>query len=186
VGLSLRRWLRSRAELEPAQQLYARIVGQARHPSFYESSGVPDTADGRFDMVALHAFLVLRRLRRDPQSTKSVAQDLFDVMFADMDENLREMGVGDLGVGRRVKGMAKGFYGRIGAYDAGLDDAGDDALRAALTRNLFRGTTPDARHLDALTAYVRRADKHLAALPVAGLCRGEVTFPPPVSPGDLR
>ena len=137
--MDLRFFQRRRAAGDAARALYERAVVQARQPVFYASFGVPDSLDGRFDMVALHVFLLLHRLKQEGKTAARLAQCLFDVMFDDMDESLRELGAGDLGVGRRVKAMAKALYGRLAAYQAGL--AGDDReLAAALARNLF-GTT---------------------------------------------
>ena len=89
----------------PATLLYAKLVAQARQPEFYARCGVPDTVDGRFDLISLHLFLVLHRLKRDRPESADLAQAVFDLMFHDMDQSLREMGAGDLGVGRRVKVM---------------------------------------------------------------------------------
>ena len=120
---------------EAAHRIYFSLVEQARQPGFYLSCGVPDTADGRFDMIILHAFLLLRRLKKDHEQTAELAQELFDLMFADMDQNLREMGLGDLAVGKRIKGMAAAFYGRIQAYEDGL--AGNETMLVdSLRRNL--------------------------------------------------
>ena len=102
---------------DSADQLYRRLVRQARDPVFYLHLGVPDTPDGRFDMIILHAFLVIRRLKAEHERTVGLAQAIFDLMFADMDQNLREMGVGDLGVSKRIKGMAEACYGRTVAYE---------------------------------------------------------------------
>src|SRR5512135_2803202 len=101
-----------------ATRLYDAIVSQARRPEFYEGGGVPDSIDGRFELIVLHAYLVLRRLRAAGGAGEPLAQALVDVLFADLDASLREMGAGDLGVGKRVKRMATAFYGRIGAYEA--------------------------------------------------------------------
>ena len=127
----------------PTRQLYKIVVAQARNPGFYRDCAVPDTLDGRFEMIALHLFLVLHRLKGGDPATAAAAQDLHDLFFADMDQSLREMGAGDLGVGKRVKQMAKGFYGRIAAYEAGLEGDGD-ALEQALRRNLYGTTDPPA------------------------------------------
>jgi cytochrome b pre-mRNA-processing protein 3 len=154
---------------------YARIVAQSREPLFFAAWGVPDTLDGRFEVLALHAFLVLNRLKAERAATAAHAQALFDAMFADLDRGLREMGVGDLSVGRQVKAMARGFYGRIVAYEQGLG-ADDAALRAALRRNLYGTAAPEERQLDAAAAYVRRQTAALAAAPVARLLEGEVPF----------
>src|SRR5262245_5163238 len=104
---------------DAARRLYARIVEQARCATFYAEGGVPDTLDGRFEMVALHCFLLLRRLKDGGQAQR-LGQAIVDLMFDDMDAALREMGAGDLGVGRRVRRMAEGFRGRTAAYDHGL------------------------------------------------------------------
>ena len=135
------------AEAEPARALYLKIVEQARVPGFYRDCGVPDSLDGRFEMVALHVFLVLHRLKRDQLQTVELAQQLFDILFQDMDASLRELGVGDLGVGSRIKTMVKGLYGRIAAYEAGLDawpDKGPEVLADALRRNLYGTAEPSA------------------------------------------
>src|SRR5579862_3636229 len=125
---------------EAAVSAYRSVVEQARQPVFFVEYGVPDTVDGRFELICLHAFLYLHRLRRERPSSAALAQCFFDVMFADFDRSLREMGTGDLSVGREIKRMAQAFYGRISAYETGL--AADDAvLLPALARNLF-GTAP--------------------------------------------
>ena len=168
--LIVRRRARRRAAAT-ASRLYAAAVAQARAPGFY-LAGVPDTLDGRFDLLMLHVFLLVRRLRRDGADGAAAAQALFDAAFDDMDRTLREMGVGDLGVPRRVKAMARAFYGRAAAYDAALDARGDAGLRAALGRNLLgRAPAPAA-----FAAYVRDAEAALAAVsPLAG----ETAFPAP-------
>lgn len=173
---------RSNPNRAAAQDLYAAIVAQARQPAFYAALGVPDTVDGRFEMVALHAFLVLRRLKETPAPGAALGQALFDAMFADMDRSLREMGVGDLGVGRRVKSMAEGFYGRIGAYDAALLLPADDALQEALRRNVY-GTVKHGSSLAgarALAVYVRASAATLAAQDLAELEGGRPRFTTPI------
>lgn len=153
-----------------ARRIYAVIVARARCGRFYRDFGVPDTVDGRFEMIVLHAFLVLRRLKADGGASDPLGQELFDVMFDDMDVNLREMGAGDMGVGKRVRKMVQAFYGRIAAYDGALD--GNDAhLAEALGRNLY-GTisAPPDDAVDALARYVRRQAEHFEAVD-AGLVR---------------
>jgi len=157
---------------DAASRLYETIVEQAREPMFFIRFGVPDTFDGRFELVALHAFLVLNRLKRAAE----LAQALFDVMFADFDRALREMGVGDLGVGRQVKTMAQAFYGRIGAYEAGLL-AGDPALlAAALRRNLYGTVVTCDPAVDDIATYVRSCAAAIAAQPETRLASGMVSF----------
>jgi cytochrome b pre-mRNA-processing protein 3 len=174
----LRLFSPSKAE-QVAETLYGAIVAQARRPEFYTVLGVPDTPDGRFDLIVAHAVLVFRRLKSDEGGPEDVAQALFDHMFADMDENLREMGVGDLSVGKRVKAMAKGFYGRLAAYDAALSTASASALEAALARNLFRKAAPDVGQLEAMARYLQREAALLAAQPCAELTAGGLRFGPP-------
>lgn len=175
--MRLARWFaRSRPEERSAAALYQALVEHARSPAFYAWQGVPDTVDGRFDLIALHAFLVLHRLADAPAETRDLGQALFDRLFADMDRNLREMGAGDLGVGKRVRAMAEAFLGRIAAYRAGLE-ADDTTLRDALRRNLY-GTLPEAPPgLTAMTAYVRQASAHLAGQDLAAIQAGTIGFP---------
>lgn len=158
-----------------ARRLYDAVVAQARQPVFFAEWEVPDTVDGRFEMVTLHAHLLLRRLKDGGPGTASLAQALFDVMFADMDASLREMGAGDLGVGRRVKRMATGFYGRIAAYDAGLA-GGAEVLAAALRRNLFGTVSPSPESVAATADYVMRAAATLARQPLDRIAGGTVAF----------
>jgi cytochrome b pre-mRNA-processing protein 3 len=157
--------------------LYGAAVAQARQPVFFETLGVPDTLDGRFDLVSLHTGLLVCRISRDADPrAKDLAQAVFDAMFADMDLNLREMGVGDLSVGKRVKKMWEAFHGRAQAYDQALR-AGDLAgLAEALARNVWRGSAPDGAAAR-LAAMAAEADSLLAAQPFAALVKGEARFP---------
>ena len=166
-----------------AESLYRLIVAQSRQPVFYAELGVPDTPDGRYDMIIAHVVLVLRRLNRAHSATSGLAQALFDLMFADMDQNLREMGVGDLAVGKRVKGMAKAFYGRLAAYDAALSSANSAALQAALIRNLFRKTMPTDAQVAAVAAYLRQEAARLDLEPLQALVSGRLRFGPAIITG---
>ncbi|HWA42889.1 MAG TPA: ubiquinol-cytochrome C chaperone family protein [Hypericibacter adhaerens] len=176
----LSRLFRSDPSATPAERLYAALVEQARQPAFFREGRVPDSLDGRFEMLTLHAFLVLRRLRAEGPAGAALAQRLFDRMFVDMDESLREIGVGDLSVGKRVKAMAKAFYGRSAAYEAALSDPAGSALADALARNLY-GTLPDRQGLPlaAMGRYLGQAAADLAAQPAAALLEGRVSFPAP-------
>jgi cytochrome b pre-mRNA-processing protein 3 len=158
-----------------AEALYASAVDQARNPDFYSRMGVPDAVDGRFDMIALHVFMLLRRLKGGDAACEKTAQALFDAMFEDMDRGLRELGAGDLGVGRRVKAMAKAFYGRISAYEQGL--AGDDeALTEAVQRNVFRGDAGARAFAATLASYIRGQVRELERQRLTDLLDGKVTF----------
>lgn len=105
-----------------------------------------------------------------------VAQALFDTMFADMDQNLREMGAGDVGVSHRIKDMAKAFYGRIAAYDEGLESVEPDVLIQALRRNLYRKTEVTAEQVTAMSDYVRRQSDALAPLDTSAIISGDIRF----------
>lgn len=175
--MALMRLLRRRPHERAGFALYGAAVAHARAPHHFAGLGVPDTLDGRFDMVALFAFLLVDRLRREQtEEGAALAQAVFDAMFADMDQNLREMGVGDLSVGKRVKAMWTAFNGRSHAYAEALD-LGPPALAAALARNVWRTEeAPDgARHL-AAEVLAQRA--HLSAQPFAALAAGQVRFLP--------
>jgi cytochrome b pre-mRNA-processing protein 3 len=162
-----------------ASDLYLAIVEQARQPQFYGSIGVPDTLDGRFEMIVLHAFMVIRRLQELGAGGGQIAQALFDQMFADMDRNLREIGVGDLSVGKHVKRMAKRFYGCVDAYDRGLEATGEDELQAAVQRNVFAQEGHPQAASAALSGYLRREVEALKALAARDLLAGRVQFGPP-------
>ncbi len=163
----------------PPRRTYRQIVVQARQPAFYAALGVPDTVGGRFDMIVLHAFILFERLRR-PQEEKTAdfAQEVFDEMFLDMDHNLREMGVSDVAVGRKVRRMSEVFYGRVSAYRKALDDGDHAAFEDALRRNIFAGEAP-AGAPEALRRYVLEALELLRGISEARLRKGEIAFPAP-------
>ena len=158
--------------------LYTAAVTAARAPYFYADLEVPDTLDGRFDLVGLHASLLIRRLRALPAPGAAVAQAVFDAMFSDMDINLRELGVGDMGVARNVRTMWEAFHGRATAYEAALGSAEPGALEAALAKNIWRGADPGGS--PALARYVRDVVARLDAAPKAELTAGRFAFAAPV------
>jgi cytochrome b pre-mRNA-processing protein 3 len=178
----LARWFGRRLEAETTLSVYRRIVAQSRRPVFYAGLGVPDTAEGRFEMLALHLFLVLHRLKneRGDPACAALAQSLVDQAVADLDANLREMGAGDLGVGRKVKRMAKALYGRIGAYEAGLA-GGEAALHAAVRQTVFTAGSPGEPQVAALARYLTACRDLLAAWPTRELTAGNLAFPLPES-----
>lgn len=167
---------RRRRASEAALALYTAAVTQARQEAFYTRLGVPDSIDGRFDLVALHVWLLLRRLKDEPAAGR-LAQDLVEVFFADMDVSLREIGAADIGVGRRVKRMIEGFHGRAAAYDAALA-AGGGAVEEALTRNLYGTVEASPAVLRSAEGYLRTAESGLRSWPLAELLAGRATFPP--------
>jgi cytochrome b pre-mRNA-processing protein 3 len=159
-----------------AERLYLTAVEAARRPDFYADLGVPDTVEGRFDMVTIHVYLLLERLKADGAAAKDFAQTVFDTMFQNMDDSLREMGVGDLRVGKKVRELAEMFYGRVGAYETAFAAAEPEALTAAVGRNVLGSAT--APGAPALADYMRKVKAHLAALPSAELAQGQVSYPP--------
>jgi cytochrome b pre-mRNA-processing protein 3 len=159
------------------EAIYGMIVAQARLPAFYQRFGVPDTVNGRFDMVLLHLWLVLRRLRTCANGA-ALSQGLFDRFCSDMDDNLREMGVGDLTVPKRMQKFAEAFYGRTGAYDSALR-AGGAELARALARNVLLDA--EAERAEPLADYVRAAILRLEAADERRLLVGEWTFADPLA-----
>jgi cytochrome b pre-mRNA-processing protein 3 len=159
-----------------AQRLYAAIAAQARRPEFYLAFGVPDTVDGRFEMVALHAFLLFDRLKGQGDKAAAVAQAVYDVMFSDFDASVRELGAADLGVGRRIKFMTEALNGRFVAYKTALSSEPSE-LGLALRRNLYGTTEPPDEPLGRMTDYVRHAEAELAGQPVDQLMRAVLRFP---------
>ena len=174
--------LKNRAARRQAEQAVAAIhqalIAQARQPDFYRDGGVPDTLDGRFELIVLHAFLVFHRLKGQGPEAAAFSQELFDLLFRDLDYGLRELGVGDLAVGKRIKAMAEGFYGRVVAYEKGLEAAGDADLQAALDYNLYGTREAQPAQLAHMAAYLRRSAQALAGQDVAVLMAGRVDFVP--------
>lgn len=156
------------------QRLYGAIVAAGRHPLLYAEWQVPDTLDGRFDMITLHLFLVLDRLKGGHDAFR---QQLVDTFFDDMDRSLREMGVGDVSVGKKVRKMAESFYGRVAAYDKAITSGGHD-LHDALARNIFPdGAT--ASCVAKLSGHVLAMRESLASQAEGDLAAGSVSFPEP-------
>ncbi len=157
------------------ERLYGAIVAQARRPVFYTDFCVPDTVEGRFELLLLHTFLVCHRLKGETGVGRAVSQDVFDAFLDDMDRTLREMGIGDLGVPKRMKKIGQAFYGRTAAYDSALQEQGD-ALAIALARNVLECAPADAA-ASRFAVYARDAVAILAAKPFAELMLGDNIFP---------
>ena len=177
-----------RSPVGTIEVIYGMIVTQAREPVFYRELGVPDTVDGRFDLLLLHLWMVLRRLRAARDGMEP-AQALFDRFCEDMDDNLREMGVGDLAVPRRMQAFGEAFYGRSRAYDDALGrragqgaEEGIDALAQAIGKNILNGGGGDRAR--GLAAYAMAAMTSLAACDDAAALRGSCRFPPPILKGQ--
>ncbi len=161
-------------------ELYGAAVAAARQPAYYLEYDVPDSLQGRFDLVGLHVALLIRRLRHDAEPAgKELAQAVFDAMFNDMDVSLREMGVGDMSISRRVKNLWEAFNGRAQAYEVALDAADPQALAQALLRNLWGDVVPaDATAPARLAARAIALDAALPGQPIAALRQGRLEFAP--------
>jgi cytochrome b pre-mRNA-processing protein 3 len=162
------KFLKKTARNSPVRAVYEAIVAAARHPQLYAEFGVPDTVAGRFDMIALHAFLVLERTK---DTQPEFAQALTDEVFRDMDRSLREMGVGDLSVGKKVRKLAEMFYGRIAAYRESIEQP--DELVRALSRNVWPEASANARPGE-LANHARTLRGHLAAQLPARIAAGQI------------
>jgi len=144
-------------EKQTGQALHGYIVSASRNPALYGNQAVPDSLEGRFELILLHAALVIDVLRRDEKPVlNAVSQHLFDAMFEDFDIAMREMGVGDSGVGKKIRFMAEGFYGRAQSYIEALADSDDQTLNLVISKNILGSDAPDDRSVK-LVHYVRNA-----------------------------
>jgi cytochrome b pre-mRNA-processing protein 3 len=151
-----------------ARPVYEAIVAAARRPELYASYGVADSLDGRFEMISLHMYLVLDRLRGD--AADDFRQALTDEFFADMDRSLREMGVGDLSVGKKVRKMAEVFFGRVQAYNAASGDS--KKMADALARNVYAGSARDG-DVERLLDYIGTVRSKLSDAVTADIVAGK-------------
>ncbi len=166
------------ANREITDALYAAIVASARQEKFYSDWNVPDTPLGRFEMLSLHMFLFQHRLRGETGASRELAQTLIETFFSDVDHSLRELGIADAGIPRRMKKLARMYYGRTKAYDDALEQQDAAALSAALKRNVL----PDAEHwpeAGEMAAYVFAAQAMLKAQGSEAICAGTIAFPAP-------
>ena len=166
---------RANARRRAIEDLHVALSMAARRPGLYTRLGVPDTVEGRFEALCLHAILVLRRLNRLPAPAGEVAQDLVNSVFTQLDASLRELGVGDMGVSKRMKKLGAAFYGRAEGYDVALNAGDAAALSAVLARNVL-GDDGDGA---GLAAYVQAADAALAGIDLDGLLAAGPPFPEP-------
>lgn len=156
-----------------ARVLYDAVLEAARRPALYGPNGAPDTVDGRFDLIVLHAILLMRRLRDAGEPGKRLAQLVFDIMFDDMDAALREMGTGDLSVGKRIKAMGEAFYGRAKVYEAALSAGDEAALAEAIARNMFDADPEAGPKAAAFAGYAMKSALQLANQSPDALIEGE-------------
>ena len=165
----------ARSEKEAAERIYFAALAAARQPYFYLRCGVPDTLQGRFEMVALNLFPVLHRLTQDPGDDPELARRVAESLVDDMDGALRDVGVSDTKVPKRMKTLYGSFAGRIAAYGQALAE-GEEALAAAIARNVFPNGG-EAAHVSALSRYVTAAVGEIRAADPVALRRGALPFP---------
>ena len=174
----LRNLFKSRPSRKLAEALYAQAVAQARRPAFYTDMGAPDRIDSRFELYTLHVLLLILRLRDEGRTGADAAQDLFDTYASALDNTLRELGVGDVSVGKKMRKLGEALYGRMSAYEVAILAGDGDALALALTRNIMEveGVTPGMK---ALADYTMRARAALADQPFDGVMSAPA-WPEPV------
>ncbi|MBR86878.1 MAG: phage tail protein [Rhodospirillaceae bacterium] len=162
-----------------ASSIYQAIVTQSREVQFYTECGVPDTPTGRFELISLHSFVFMKRLKVLGGEAEALSQALFDYMFADIDINLREMGVGDIGVGKKIKSLAAAYYGRIKSYETALKK-GEHAIKESLTRNLYCDEKPTEQQLSAMTVYILALSEVTNKLNLQQISALDFIFPLPL------
>jgi len=161
-----------------AAELYGAIVARARLPVFYQGLEVPDTLEGRFVVLSLHLFAVLHRLKDGGARAASMAQELADHFTADMETVLREIGVGDLAIPKRVRRLAASGAALLQDYDDALTK-GEGALATSIACALPLDEASAKLASERLTSYLMKVIRHLDAQPVADLCAGRLNFPDP-------
>ncbi len=170
--------LGSRANREVTDAIYGQIVAAARQPHLFLHWSVPDTPLGRFEMIALHMFLFLHRIRGEDAAVAELGQDVTDTFFTEVDHSLRELGIGDASVPKRMKRLARMYYGRFESYGAAMDANDRSALAAAIARNVRPGEE-DWPEAGALADYAVRAGAVLAGQQAADFLGGSIRFPEP-------
>jgi cytochrome b pre-mRNA-processing protein 3 len=172
--LKIFRYLRRSANRKLIDRLHGEIVAAARNRDLFTGFGIADTFEGRFEAVTLHAVLVLRRLNALPPPAPEIAQDLADTVFRHFDLALRDLGVSDTSVPKKMKVLAEAFFGRAGAYDRALRNSGAE-LGESLLRNVYAGRGDPGR----LARYVMAADAALARAELGVFTKGNIPFPEP-------
>lgn len=173
-------FLRRRRPNDVIEDLYQRVAAAARQPALFLELGFPDTAEGRFEALALHVALIVRRLNALPAPAPDAGQDLVDVMFRELDRALRELGTSDLAVPKRMKALAGVFNDRMRRYATAVDADDETELRRLLAVRLGE---PAERHA-ALAAYVRASAAHLDGLNFDSLLQQSAPFPPAARFGE--
>jgi len=157
---------------------YEALTSMAREPVFYTGYNVPDTVMGRFELLSVVMILFFRRTRSSATSGQELAQEIVDAFFEDIDYSIRELGIGDNSVPKRMKKLAGMFYGRLESYATAMDGNDRAALAAALRRNIYPKTDEGAS-MAALADWMMDAEAHLAAVTEADIATGSATLPQP-------
>jgi len=158
---------------------YAILTSAARVPHFYSDLSVPDTVMGRFEMLTIVLILFFRRTAKSPRSGQELAQEIVDAFFLDVDHSIRELGVGDPGVPKRMKKLAGMFYGRLESYAAALDQSDEAELASALRRNIYPEAGDEAPDMQGLSRWMLQADETLAGRPEEEISSGTLSIMPP-------
>jgi cytochrome b pre-mRNA-processing protein 3 len=156
---------------------YDALTRAARDPVFFEGMNMPDTVMGRFEMLSIALILYFRRTATAGQEVKAIAQEVVEAFFEDLDHSMRELGIGDNGVPKRMKKLAGMFYGRLDSYARALDASDSDALEAALRRNIHPENADEALSMRLLAAYMMTAENALKAVPESVLANGDARLP---------
>jgi cytochrome b pre-mRNA-processing protein 3 len=176
------RWLRARGQVRrTATRLYGSVVAQARDAAFYANYGVPDTPEGRFGLLTVHLYLVLERLKGEGETGAALSRSLVETFITDMDDSMRELGVGDLSVPRKVKKAAAALYDCMHECRAAMAAADSDLLLETLTRKVYGSIAVAERSAfgpEAIAAYMGKAATALAAQAAADVLAGRIVFPP--------
>jgi cytochrome b pre-mRNA-processing protein 3 len=170
---------RDRQSERIAAALYGAIVAQARQPALYADLSVPDSVSGRFEMILLHLVLLSRRLKTAGEEARKAGQEAFDLFCTDMDNSLREMGVGDLAVPKKMREVGEAYFGRSAAYEAGLSTGDVEGLAAAFDRIVYEGRAP-AGVSEAMARYSLAGAEELRRQDEAAIMAGGPAFPNPV------
>ncbi len=174
----LERLFRPKPAKIAGQKLYAGVVSQARRPDFYSQLCCPDTVEGRFELYSLHVVLLLDRLKQEGAGAGATAQALFDAYVSALDDALREMGVGDLSVGKKMRKLGEAFYGRVKSYESALEALPDESpLAALIVRTVYADT--EVAQAEPFVAYVLRQRQSLAEQPLASILAGDVIWTAP-------
>ncbi len=172
------KWLMGPSDLDrKAEKLYGTVVAAARRPAFYADLSVPDTPEGRFELVALHLFLLMDRLSAAGEDAHPLIQRTIETFITDMDDCMREFGVGDISVAKKVKRAAAVFYDRSGSYRSALNEPGEAALSRAVGAAIETAADAPPVAAGAIARYIRNARDTLQNLPLAAVEAGDVAFP---------